>query len=63
MGVQRAMGREKGAVFEGRDMGTVVFPDAEVHEFTDCGHYVLEDASAEIIDLVRRFTAVGVDGG
>jgi cytidylate kinase len=30
MGVQRAMGREKGAVFEGRDMGTVVFPDADV---------------------------------
>ncbi|MEN8690724.1 MAG: (d)CMP kinase [Desulfobacterales bacterium] len=30
MGVQREMGREKEAVFEGRDMGTVVFPDADV---------------------------------
>ena len=31
------------------------FPDAEVHEFPDCGHYVLEDAEEEIIPLVRRF--------
>jgi CMP/dCMP kinase len=35
MGVQRAMGREKGAVFEGRDMGTVVFPDADVKFYLD----------------------------
>ncbi|MFZ0611954.1 MAG: (d)CMP kinase [Desulfobacterales bacterium] len=33
--VQRAIGREKGAVFEGRDMGTVVFPDAEVKFYLD----------------------------
>ncbi len=31
------------------------FPHAVVHELADCGHYVLEDASAEIIPLVRRF--------
>lgn len=31
--VQRKMGRQKGAVFEGRDMGTVVFPDADVKFF------------------------------
>jgi cytidylate kinase len=35
LGVQRRMGREKGAVFEGRDMGTVVFPDADVKFFLD----------------------------
>lgn len=35
LGVQRAMGREKGAVFEGRDMGTVVFPDADVKFYLD----------------------------
>ena len=29
------MGRKKGAVFEGRDMGTVVFPDADVKFFLD----------------------------
>jgi len=28
--VQRQIGKDKGAVFEGRDMGTVVFPDADV---------------------------------
>jgi cytidylate kinase len=28
--VQRDLGKEKSAVFEGRDMGTVVFPDADV---------------------------------
>ena len=33
--VQRQFAREKGAVFEGRDMGTVVFPDAEVKFFLD----------------------------
>jgi haloalkane dehalogenase len=32
-----------------------LFPAAEVHEFADCGHYVLEDAAEEIIPLVRRF--------
>ncbi len=31
------------------------FPRAEVHRFTDAGHYVLEDASEEIIGLVREF--------
>ena len=31
--VQRQFGREKGAVFEGRDMGTVVFPDADLKFF------------------------------
>ena len=33
--VQRQFAREKGAVFEGRDMGTVVFPDAEIKFFLD----------------------------
>lgn len=32
-----------------------IYPDAEVHRFPDCGHYVLEDASEEIIPLIRRF--------
>jgi len=33
--LQRSIGREKQVVFEGRDMGTVVFPDAEVKFFLD----------------------------
>ncbi|MCF8025232.1 MAG: (d)CMP kinase [Desulfobacteraceae bacterium] len=33
MDLQREMGKQKAAVFEGRDMGTVVFPDADVKFF------------------------------
>ncbi|MBL0701375.1 MAG: (d)CMP kinase [Desulfosarcina sp.] len=33
--IQRDLGREKKAVFEGRDMGTVVFPDADLKFFLD----------------------------
>jgi haloalkane dehalogenase len=29
-------------------------PDAKVVRFPDCGHYVLEDATDEIVDLVRQ---------
>ena len=35
LAVQREMGRQKGVVFEGRDMGTVVFPDADWKFFLD----------------------------
>lgn len=31
------------------------FPQAEVHRFPDCGHYILEDASDEVVPLIRRF--------
>ena len=31
------------------------FPDAELHRYPDCGHYILEDASAELIPLIARF--------
>jgi cytidylate kinase len=31
--LQQQMGREKGVVMDGRDIGTVVFPDAEVKLF------------------------------
>jgi haloalkane dehalogenase len=34
-----------------------IFPDADVHRFPDCGHYILEDASEEIIPLIRDFLA------
>ena len=33
LGLQRKLGAEKAAVFEGRDMGTVVFPEADVKFF------------------------------
>jgi haloalkane dehalogenase len=34
-----------------------IYPHADVHRFPDCGHYILEDASEEIIPLVRDFLA------
>ena len=44
-------------VFDGEFLNewTQRFPEAEVHRFPDCGHYVLEDASNEILPLVRGF--------
>ena len=30
-------------------------PDAEIHSFADCGHYILEDAKAEVIPIIRQF--------
>jgi haloalkane dehalogenase len=31
------------------------FPEAEVHRYPDCGHYILEDAGQEIVPLIRAF--------
>lgn len=30
-------------------------PHAEIHEFADCGHYILEDAAKEVVPLVTHF--------
>jgi CMP/dCMP kinase len=38
--LQRNLGREKGVVFEGRDMGTVVFPDADKKFYLDASQKV-----------------------
>ena len=38
--LQRELGREKGVVFEGRDMGTIVFPDADVKFYLDASHEI-----------------------
>lgn len=53
LGIQKQMGRDKAAVFEGRDMGTVVFPEAEVKFFLD--------ASIQVRAL-RRFQEWGAKG-
>lgn len=34
--LQRAMGKDSNIIMEGRDIGTVVFPDADVKIFLDC---------------------------
>ncbi|WP_369682038.1 alpha/beta fold hydrolase [Malonomonas rubra] len=31
------------------------FPQAQVHSFADCGHYILEDAKEDVIPIIRKF--------
>lgn len=31
------------------------FPNAEIHRYPDCGHYILEDAEEELVPLIRNF--------
>lgn len=31
------------------------FPDAQLHRYPDCGHYILEDAGDDLIPLIRSF--------
>ncbi len=31
------------------------FPAAELHRYPDCGHYILEDAAAELVPLISQF--------
>lgn len=33
------------------------FPNAAVHAFADCGHYILEDAKEEVIPIIEQFLA------
>lgn len=52
--IQRELGRQKGAVFEGRDMGTVVFPEAEVKFFL---------SASEATRALRRFAEIQTKTG
>jgi cytidylate kinase len=60
--LQISMGREKAAVFEGRDMGTVVFPDADVKFFLNASTKIrarrrfeeLPSNSVQTVDDVER---------
>ncbi len=62
LGLQRNMGREKGVVFEGRDMGTVVFPDADKKFYLDASPKVrairrygeLESKTSQTVEEVER---------
>lgn len=62
LGLQREMGRGKKAVFEGRDMGTVVFPDADVKFYLDAS---LETRAArryrELKPVERRSLGVVIE--
>ena len=52
LGIQRDLGREGGVVLEGRDIGTVVFPDAEVKLFLTAS--AEERARRRVQDLQDR---------
>ena len=60
--IQRKMGKKKSAVFEGRDMGTVVFPDADVKFYLDAAieirakrrHGELKTRHAQTLEAVRE---------
>ena len=60
--VQRDIGHQKAAVFEGRDMGTVVFPKADVKFFLDASsktralrrYQELESNSDQTLDEVEK---------
>ena len=47
----------KDFVFQPKVLGLFeeIWPEAEVHRYPDAGHYVLEDAGAEIAAVVRDF--------
>src|SRR5690606_8547042 len=51
-GLQRRLGAEGGVVLEGRDIGTVVFPDAEVKVFLTAA--ATERAKRRVLDLAAR---------
>jgi cytidylate kinase len=60
--VQRDIGLRKAAVFEGRDMGTVVFPEADLKFFLDASlttralrrYQELESESDQSLDKVKK---------
>jgi cytidylate kinase len=52
LGIQRDLGRDGGVVLEGRDIGTVVFPDAEVKLFLTAS--AEERARRRVGDLQNR---------
>jgi cytidylate kinase len=62
LNLQRGIGMEKQVVFEGRDMGTVVFPDAEVKFFLDASPRIralrrfneIKNNSAQTLEEVER---------
>lgn len=56
---QRQMGREGGVVMEGRDIGTVVFPEAEVKVFLDAS--ARERARRRAAELHREVTEVEIE--
>ena len=38
-----------------------IFPQADVHRFADCGHYVLEDAGTALVGTIKEFIEIKDD--
>jgi 1-acyl-sn-glycerol-3-phosphate acyltransferase len=57
--MQRAYAERQGAVFEGRDMGSVVFPDAEVKIFLDASSE--ERAKRRLLEMKQKMPHDGSD--
>jgi CMP/dCMP kinase len=64
-GLQRALGKDGGVVLEGRDIGTVVFPDADIKFFLSASaeergrrRYLELKARGEEVELERTIAAV-----
>lgn len=55
--VQREMGKRGGAVFEGRDMGTVVFPEADVK------FYLSADLDTRVLRRYKELVETNADIG
>ena len=37
------------------------YPDAEIHRYPDCGHYILEDGGPALIDIITNFIEIRED--
>ncbi len=59
LGLQRQLGENGGVVLEGRDIGTVVFPDAEVKVFLTAS--VEERARRRVADLAARGASANLE--
>lgn len=56
---QRAIGRERGVVMDGRDIGTVVFPDAELKIFLTANLEIR--ARRRFLEMQQKGTQVGFE--
>lgn len=59
LGLQRELGKDGGIVLEGRDIGTVVFPDAEAKIFLTAS--IEARAKRRTMELAAKGTAVDLD--
>jgi haloalkane dehalogenase len=54
---------EKDFVFDAPFLNTWLqyYPEAEIHRFPDCGHYILEDGGTVLIEMITNFMGIRDD--